>query len=92
MALNILGYLCLHWSNVFPPFYFPGFESVQMIRIISSKITFVVPFLAIHNYFLLFADHLNNSFEPILNCILGVAHYFIDYQTAKTRSKDTYNI
>ena len=42
------------WQNVLSAFPFPEFESVQTMKLVSSKITFVILFLTIHNYFLFF--------------------------------------
>ena len=50
-APMISCYPYLHCRNVFSAFPFPKFESLQTIKLVSSKFIFAVLFLAIQNLF-----------------------------------------
>ena len=57
-------------------------------KIFSSKITYAVLFLTIQNYFLIFLEHLNITFETTLSWTLVAAwRFYVDYQTTQTGSR-----
>ena len=90
MALILFRYWYLHWQNVFSAFLFLEFESKNIMKLVSSKITFSVLLVTIHNYFSFFLEHLNNKFETTLRCTLVVVwNYYYDYQMTQTGSRTT---
>ena len=46
---------------------------VQIIKIISSKITYADPLLANYNHFLFLLEHLSNTFEATVSWTVGAA-------------------